>query len=521
MRHNQEQFLVNKVNVNRREFLSSYIDQNLLVASMPGLRTVSDVSDMPWEKIHTAFEDFTEYKHPFKRLMRDYGTKVMIDDEYFSFKQRFDGFDYMTVLHDVNEDDACPGLGGEEFAIVLNDRRLMPTDYIAPVNAPYKQLRIVKRAEPYGGGALYRVRYSVPSGEFFDKKFLKEGTKWEKKFSAVGEAASRRGSFLTSYNKGWLEYGNNMTTLSKEAKVTDKADAQYLVFTNLYDRKQFGMDDKGEKIIDIVEVEFIAQTNVEEQNYLMWGTGNSAPLTQSDVPDESSGYHVNIGTGFFGYAIYSTTFTYFKNKLSSKYVFDKAQSVVAGRLRFSDYNWAITGGFKFTEGIINSNKREFGQAGFTINANDRTKSAPAIAPGREGVEFDTKQFVRINFDPYGSLLATHWPDLDSPHFFAPDVKLDGHPISSWWGFIFNLGLRGSSKKNIEYYEKRNSEMYRYVIGMIGPLGRSGNGVGINARNSSANLASHSGAYYEIHWQKTVGFNMRNPEDLMWFMPNVM
>lgn len=516
MRFQESQMVVNKVNVNRREFLSSYVDQNLLVGSLPGIRTVADVSDMPWEKITTSFEDETGYKHPFKKIMEGYGTKKTIDYEFFSYKQRFDGHDYMVILQDLNEDDPCPGKGGVEFSIVLNEGRLKYSDYINPANAKNIQARVVsKTREPYGRGWLYKLKYSTVSGEFFPKKYLKSQTKWEKSWAAAGEATSVRGSFMTSFNKGWIEYGNNMTTLTKQAKFTDKAEAQYLVYMNVYDKAQYGIEDMGEKIIDFAEAEFVAQTHQEVEKYFMWGTANAAPLTQSDVIDESSGYHVNVGTGFFGYAAYSTTRQYFIKKLTSKYVFDQLQGVVSGRLRFSDYNWAVAGGYKFIEAIINSNKREFGSSGFTTHFKDVTRPAAAIdTRNREGVAFNTKQFTEINFDPYGSLMATHWPDLDSPHFFGPDLKLEGHPVSSWWGFVFNLGLRGSAKKNIETYEKRNSEAYNFVIGMWGPGGPSNMNSTVNRRNSS-----HPGAWYELHWQNTVGFNMRNPEDMVWFLPN--
>lgn len=517
MRFQESQFVVNKVNVNKREFLSSYIDANLLTASLPGIRTVADISDMPWQKITTALEDYTNYRHPFKKIMEDYGTKRTVTTEFFSYKQRFDGHDYMVVLQDLNEDDDCPGKGGDVFPLVLNEGRLKYGDYISPANAKQKQVRVVsQRPEKYGRGYLYKVKFTSVTGEFFEKRYLTSNTKWEKRFSAAGEATSKRGSFMSSFNKGWVEYGNNMTTLTKEMKVTDKAQATYLVFKNCFDKAQFGMDDLGEKIVDFAEAEFVAQTHVEQEDFYLWGTANAAPLTASDVDDASSGYHVNVGTGFFGYATYSTTRQYFAGKLSSRYVFDQLQGVVNGRLRFSDYNWIAAGGYKFTEALINSNKREFGMSGFVTNFRDMTTGAEAIdKTNREGVAFNTKQFTKINFDPYGSLLATHWPDLDSPHFFGPDLKLEGHPISSWWGFVFNLGIKGSAKKNIETIEKANSEAYNYIIGMWGPLGPSNMSSNINRRNSS-----HSGAYYELHWQKTIGFNLRNPEDMVWFYPNV-
>jgi hypothetical protein len=109
MNFNESQFDVQKVVVNRREFLSSMVDQNLLIGSLPGIRTVDDISEMPWPKIWTALEDNTGYRHPFKKIIEEHSTKRFTDFEFFDYKQRFDGIDYMVVLQDLNEDTECVG----------------------------------------------------------------------------------------------------------------------------------------------------------------------------------------------------------------------------------------------------------------------------------------------------------------------------------------------------------------------------------------------------------------------------
>ncbi len=522
MNFNETQFDVNKVVVNKREFLSSFTDHNVLLASLPGLRTVDDISEMPWPKIWTALEDHTGYKHPFKKIIDEYSTKRYVDNEFFSYKQRFDGIDYMVVLQDLNEDVDCVGLGGERFPLVVNDGRLKQGDFIAPVNAKGKTIRNVSpRPERYGVGYLYYFEYkSGDDKQFFDKKWLKTNTKWEKAYHLVGEATSKRGSTMSSFNKGWIEKAGNLATLSKEAKITDKAQSQYLIFNNCFDKAQFGMEDIGLKIMDLQEAEFVAQTQQEVEYYYMWGRPLSKPLTNSTTIDESSSYSINSGTGFFGYAAYSTTEPYHKKKLTSRYVWNTAVSKVNGKIRPDEYNFVAVGGFKFTEAILDSNKKEYGLSGFLNSFKDFTEGAKAIdTKNREGVAFNTKQFVKINFDPMGSLTVGHWADLDSPHFFGPDLTLDGWPISSWWGFIFNLGLKGSRKMNIELIEKKQSEAFSYLINLWGPLGP------VNSRASGMFRSNHvfaagPGAFYELHWQKTVGFNMRNPEGMIWFMPTI-
>jgi hypothetical protein len=522
MNFNESQFDVQKVVVNRREFLSSMVDQNLMIGSLPGIRTVDDISEMPWPKIWTALEDNTGYRHPFKKIIEEHSTKRFTDFEFFDYKQRFDGIDYMVVLQDLNEDTECVGLGGEKFPLVLNDSRLKRGDFIGPVNAKGKVIRNVsQRPERYGVGWLYYFEYKTPDDQqYFDSKYLKSNTKWEKAYHLVGEGTSERGSMMSSFNKGWIQKAGNLATLSKETTVTDKAQATYLVFYNCYDKQQFGMEDLGTKIMDLQEAEFVMQVEQEKQYYYMWGRPLSKPLTNSNTIDESSSYSIQSGTGFFGYAAYSTTEPYHRKKLTSRYVFNTAVSKVNGKIRPMDYNFLAVGGYKFTEALLDSNKQTYGLSGFLNSFKDMTEGAKAIdTKNREGVAFNTKQFVKMNFDPMGSLTVGHWADLDSPHFFGPDLNLDGWPISSWWGFIFNLGLKNSKNMNIELIEKRNSEIFHYLIQSWGPLGP------VNSKNSGMFRSNHvfgagKAASYDLLWQQTIGFNMRNPEGMLWFTPTI-
>lgn len=520
MKLNESQFDVTKVVVNRREFLGPLVDHNLLSASLPGLSTVSDISEMPWPKIWTSLEDTTGYRHPFKKIIDEYSTKRFERNEYFKYRQRFDIVDYMVILQDLNEDTECVGLGGLPFSIVLNDGRLKYGDFINPANAKNKHIRnISSRPERYGAGFLYKMEYKTTDDQqYFDKKHLKSNSKWEKSYHLVGEGTSMRGSTMSGFNKGWIEKGGNLATLSKSQKITDKAQSQYLVFQGCFDKQQFGMEDIGVKIMDLQEANFLMETDKEIQHYLMWGEALSKPLTASDTIDKSSGYHINSGTGFFGYASYSTTVPYHKKKLTSRYVFNEAVAKANGRIRPEDHNYMVVGGYKFVEAILDSNKREYGLSGFVNSFKDFTEGAKAIdTKNREGVAFNTKQFVKMNFDPMGSLTVGHWADLDSPHFFGPDLTLEGWPVSSWWGFIFNLGLKGSERLNIEIIEKEMSEIYSYLIGMWGPLGPVNSGKSNRFRTNHV-FAANAEAAYELHWQKTLGFNMRNPEGMMWFLP---
>lgn len=521
MRPQPTQFIVSKVDVNPHDYLKSFTDHNMLTGHLPGLRIVADLTEMPMPKIMTALADITGYKSPFMELMDNEGTEKVIDEEYFSHKLRNDGVNYIIALQDMNEDTDCPGLAREPFPMVINDGTLKYGDVIAPANEKMFQLRVVShRAEIYGVGFIYNFEYNTGNdGDYFPKDLLKSNVKWEKMFNAVGEAASLRGSFKSSLTKGWIQYGGNMTTLSKSVTVTDKATAQYLRFDFTGGQSPMVRQDLPEKIINFIEAEFIMQTKEEIEKYMLWGTANSKPLTQSTSRDDSTSYHVNIGSGFFQHATYGPIRQYSKNRFDVEQIANELFSIADQRISYDDYNWVILGGRRFVQAFMSDAKKKYGMAAFTTKFSDMTGPAEAIDKvNRQGVEFPTKQFTKVNFDPYGSIRIAHWRDLDSYQFLGPDLQYDGSPLPSWWGFCLNIGLKGSSKKNIMTLTKRNSEMFAYVCGTWTPRGP------VNNLDSSTranyNVASHRGAKYDLEWQKTVGFTMRDVNNMLWWVPNV-
>jgi hypothetical protein len=524
MRPQPTQFEVFRTTVNEREFLSSWIDQNLLFTSLPGIKTTDDLTE-DTDRLISSLDDLAGRKHPFMKLMKEQGSTRTVKNEAFTRKIKYNGHDYMQISVDLNESADCVGLGGETFDIVLNDSRLVYSDYVAPLNAPQYQVRIVSmRGERYAANQwAYTVQYNTADpNEAFPKEHLSANTKWKKMYAAAGEATALRGSFMADYNKGWIQYGGNLTTLTKSAKFTDKAEAQYIVFRPTVDGTNILSDTdaiKGSKIVSTAETYFKADCEDDEENFLLWGKANAKPLTHSTVTDQSSGYHVNTSDCFFSYASYSNIRGYHTSKLTHKFLFNETAAIADQRLAYEDYNWLVIGGRKFVEKIMDSAKKEYATLPIHANFKDFTTSATAIdTTNRQGVEFPTKQFVKLNFDPYGSITIGHWKDLDSWQFFGPDNRLEGAPISSWWGFCLNLGLRGSTQKNIEILYKEMSEVWTYYCGVWTPLGARNT---LGGRTNNAMFSTgHTGAWFSLEWQKTMGFNMRDVQNMIWFVPNV-
>lgn len=515
MRPVPNQFEISRVQVNPREYLASFNDYNLYTSQLPGLKNYDDITEYPMPELQTQLRDIMGYRHPLLELMEKEGATRTVKQDFYTFKYKSQGTNYSISLQDMNEDDPCPGIGRRPFYIMLNDGNLKASDYIAPLNGRMYPARIIsKTPERMGIGFVYTLEYNTGNiDDFYPKEFLAPNQKWQKEYALSGEATAERGSFKSELNLGWVQYGGNLGILTKSASFTDKWQSTYLEFEfNSPMKDQIPM-----LTVDYAEAEFVMSTEKEENNYMTWGRSNAAPLTKSATIDESSQYHVNSGAGFFQHAAYSRQFNYNRKNFSAKGLFNQILSRVDNRMSYDNYNWYILGGRKFVELFMEDVKRSYGLAAFTTHLTDMTERTKAIDEiNRTGLAFPTKQFTKVNFDPYGSLQIGHWRDLDSWQFFGEDLQLDGAPISAYWGFCLNLGLKTSAKKNLEKLVRENSEVFAYKCGVWTPLGP------INeARNrSNRYVATDTRAAYSLEWQKTVGFNMRNADDMIWWMPAI-
>lgn len=526
MNFQPSQFLVYKVEANYRDFLDSYTDENSLTSVLPGLKTRADLTEYPIPQMMTQMGDIVDMpRSPFLKLMEEEGETIYIDEEYFSHKLMDNGINYIIAVQDMNEDDECPGIDGKPFPVKLNDGTLKYGDFIAPASFKMYPVRIVShRAEKVGMSYIYNVEYiTANDNEYYPKSALRANIKWEKMWHAVGEATSLRGSFKSSMTKGWVEYAGNMTTISKSVKVTDKAHHQFLRFE--FEKNSLGNPNVipkalPDQIINYIEAEFIMQLPKEEENFYLWGKANAKPLKQSRATDDSSTYHVNVGNGWFQYATYGPIRTYSPKRFDMEELKTEIVTQVNQRISYDKYNWVAVAGGRAIQLMIDDMNKKYKQGGYVTHHDNVTGSAEAIDKvNRRGVELFTEQFTKINFDPYGSIRLSHWRELDSPQFLGGDLTYDGSPLSSWWIFFLNLGLRGGKAKNIQKIIKRNSEMFAYVCGVLTPRGFV-NSLNYEERIKYQPGATHKGAFYELEWQKTIGFNMRDTSNMLWFIPNI-
>lgn len=533
MRLQPTQFMTRRVDANAADYLSQYIDQDLLANRLPGLRLKTDLSDMPFAKIMTALADATNYRSPFLDLMDTEGTTRVIDTDFFTHKLVADGVNYFISIEDMSEGDDCPGLGHTDITLKFNKDNLNPGDVIAPLGFKQYPIRVSKPGDKVGIVTNYNGTYEIADqNKYYPKELLRANVKWEKLYHAAGEATSQRGSFSTSLSRGWIEYGGNMTLLTKELKVTDKAHDTFIEFIKMEDSKDpnpIVRPDMPREIIRLAEAEFVMQTRQEEENYLLWGQNNSKPLTFSSTLDPSSTYPVNIGSGFFQYATYGCMREYTigagtnsssVGTIDAEYLKRELVGIVNHRISYDQYNWVAICGGQAAAMLMDDMKKKYGMAAYMTNFTDMTRSAPAIdTVNRQGVEFPTKQFTKMNFDPYGSIRIQHWRDLDDPRFLGGDLMYKGFPISSYWIFFMNLGLRGSSKKNLERLVKRNSEVYAFTCGVYTPLGAI-NQLADGERNKYTYSSGSKEAAYWLSWQKSIGFNMQDTNNMLWFVPSL-
>jgi hypothetical protein len=499
--------------------ISSFTDENALYKYFAGsgLRSYADLSESPLPYIVSAAQYDGARVDPFMQWLDNYATTTFIDEENFTWRLRTKGQNHMTITQSLYCSTDCIGVGDDEFEIALDQEGLHSGDVLSPVRSlTYGcQIRLTNDGIKSGTTIIYTAQnWTIDDSESFPIEYLEAGQKWKYLYHPVGEATSRRGSFQSRMSSGWLEFGGSLMPIGIEGQVTDKAGMRHLSF---HECSADGMraDPKPKYIINAVEAEFIASTKQHEKNVILYSKPVQAPLTKSRYLDQSSGYAINGATGLVnGYLLHSNFLEYPVDAPIIPIIKDQMVTLLNQRKNYNEWRWTITGGLKFIEKAIDELKTIYNGIGLQRTEAQFTKSAAPIANGRRGLKISHPQITSIDFDVFGSIDFIHLEEFDNGELGGWEVNFRGAPISSWWGFCMNVGLNNQRKKNFEILRKKNSTIFTYYEGTIGPMGPHMDAGGGGGRTS------HNGNWYDIIWQTTLGFRAENVNDIIWFVPNI-
>jgi len=375
-----------------------------------------------------------------------------------------------------------PGQFNTAFKIKLDENWFMPGDVITPGTSNKKyQVRITDEVQRHGDGWLYTVvLMTADPSLFLPVRYLTPGTQWAKLYSQYEEGAEQSGSTQFSLP---IALANKMGKYRKTYKITDYADQEVLSVAI--------PDSKGgyhTSWMNYAEVEYWMQWYRElERGFwysrstemVMGATGRpvrSGPGIQEQLEDS----HIHEYTHLTARLIEDYLMDIFYSRVkpgNGRKV--KGYTGEYGMIQFhrAIQDWVNKGGFiknveTFTKGISSEYHSNALEAGF--------------------------QYVKYTMANGSELELIHNPLYDDRNINFEIDPISGYPMESQRITFLDFSGENSKSSNVKIMNKKNSESFGYVEGMIGPYGPKKGGA-----------MSHSGDYYEMHVGKSCGVHIHD------------
>lgn len=368
-----------------------------------------------------------------------------------------------------------PGKLKRQFKIKLDEDFYLPGDYIHPGNVDY-QVRIVSRGVEHGNGYAYTV--VMASGkleDFMPVKYLQNGQKWGKLFAKYEEAAEQSGSTLFTTP---LAMRNSMSLYRKEYRITNFASTMALtVDVPGSDGKLYRFWSK------YAEVEYWRQWYQELERGIWYSKYSKEVLGANGRPVLSGpGIREQLKDAN------SRTYTNLTARLLEEFIMDAVFGISQPGTGTEIVGFTGEYGMMAFHRAINDT---FGNSGFIKNIEIAAK--PTSSPYHKNALEAGYQFVTYHMGNGRSIKLVHNPLYDDRDIHFDLDPLTGKPKESMRITFLNLAGKSDMEPNIKLMKKKDGYAFNYIAGMYGPYGPRKN-----------EFAAHSGSYYEMHVEDTLG-----------------
>jgi len=387
----------------------------------------------------------------------------------------------LVVVEDVESGNSTPGKYKKIFKIKLDEPWYLPGDVISPGTSNKKyQVRIQNQGVKDGDGTIYFVRMNSDDPQaYMPSKYLKPGQQWGKLFSQYEEASEQSGSTVFSLP---IAFRNRMSKYRKEYRITDYASTEVLAVA---------IPDSNGKYhnswMRYAEVEYWQQWYREIERGLWYSRSAETVLGANGRP-------VRMGPGIQEQLEDSHIHRY--TKLSAKLIEEYLQDIFYSRVKPGKGRQIK--GFTGEYGMLEFHRaiQDWqNKSGFIKNIEIYTNKVQSEVH-TNALEAGY-QFVKYNMANGASLELIHNPLYDDREINFEIDEVTGFPVESQR--ITFLDFSGEAKaSNLKIMNKKDGFAFTYVEGMYGPYGPKNGG-------SSA----HSGSYYEMHVEKSVGMHIHD------------
>jgi len=377
---------------------------------------------------------------------------------------------------------ATPGKFKTPFKLKLDENWFVPGDVIVPGTADKRfQARVIDEPRRSGDGWEYSLRLvSDDDNAFIPLKHFEVGAYWAKLYSIYEEGADQSGSTQFSLP---ISLRNKMTKFRKKYKITDYASTEVLAVAI--------PDSKGQyhtSWMKYAEVEYWQQWYRELERGIWYSRS-------ADTVIGSNGRPVRSGPGIQEQLEDAHVHRY--SHLTAKLIEDYLMDIFYSRVK-PGQGRAIKG-YTGEYGMLMFHRAIqdwMNKSGFIKNVEVFTNGVKSEVHNNS-LEAGY-QFVKYNMANGASLELVHNPLYDDREINFEIDPITGYPVESQRITFLDFSGDNAKNSNVKLMCKKDGMAFTYVEGLYGPYGPKNGG-------SSA----HSGAYYEMHVEKSCGIHIHD------------
>ena len=413
------------------------------------------------------------------------------------------------AIENMEPGNTTPGIHFSEINMKFSHNLWVSSDNIYPECAPGVEFLINGDPIADDTGFIYCLQLKTTNEfEYVEPELLCPLINWCKRGANHSEASNEYGSSSLKGGPGIITYQSQLGSYSKSHETTDKAVHQIL--------RLRGKDSKGcympdvDMVTHMSDAEFMIEVRYEREQSLFWGRDAGYNLI-----DPTTGYHRRTSPGMLEFYEDGNLLEYDETNFTVDFLREMFKNFFYGKVEPERANIKVKAGIELLTLVNKALTKEYAMQPVQKSAANYIKSGKSFPGSKQnGLHLSSPQFLGFDMFPYGTIEFEHMPILDDVEMNGGLVHPDtGRPLTSYWGFIDDIGIGGATH-NLRHLILKGSEYLNHVCGAYSPAGA------IDGTNNRGFVPAHSRRSYKTLYSVVESVMMMDTKRTLFLHPGV-